>query len=299
MNITFIGLGTMGAPMALNLLKAGHQVTVWNRTRAKEEPLLAAGAKRAEVLEAAVHDADSTHLCLKDPAAVEEVLVGKGVLHAMQPGRVLVDHGTTGLALTRRVARAASERGVHFLDAPISGGVEGARAASLAIMAGGERQVFEQVRPALDAMGKTVRYVGPSGSGQALKLANQLLVIIHQFAASEAFAFAREAGVDGQVFGEILMNAWGCSFMLKRSLPDFIAGTHEPGRTSMNLFLKDADLIASGTGEIGQALPLFMTAKRLLEEAVAKGLGGEDITASLELYAGSTGQGRTGGGERS
>ncbi|HLY64562.1 MAG TPA: NAD(P)-dependent oxidoreductase [Chloroflexota bacterium] len=285
MNITFVGLGTMGAPMVVNLLKAGHQVTVWNRTREKEEPLLAAGARRAAVLEAAVHEAESTHLCLKDPAAVEEVLFRNGVLHAMQPGRVLVDHGTTGLALTRRVAKVANERGVRFLDAPISGGVEGARAATLAIMAGGEHQVFEQVRPALDAMGKTVRYVGPSGSGQALKLANQLLVIIHQFAASEAFAFARKAGVDGQVFGEILMNAWGRSFMLDRSLPDFVAGTHESGRTSMNLFLKDAGLISEGTGEIGQALPLFTTAKRLLEDAIGRGFGGEDITASLELYA--------------
>jgi 3-hydroxyisobutyrate dehydrogenase-like beta-hydroxyacid dehydrogenase len=285
MNITFIGLGTMGAPMVQNLLRAGHQVTVWNRTRSKEDPLLAAGACHADALEAAVHEAESTHLCLKDPAAVEEVLFRNGALHAMQPGRVLVDHGTTGLALTRRVAKVATERGVHFLDAPISGGVEGARAASLAIMAGGERQVFEQVLPALDAMGKTVRYVGPSGSGQALKLANQLLVIIHQFAASEAFAFARNAGVDSQVFGEILMNAWGRSFMLERSLPDFAAGTHAPGRTSMNLFLKDADLIANGTGEIGQALPLFMAAKGLLEDAIGHGFGGEDITASLELYS--------------
>ena len=285
MNITFIGLGTMGAPMVLNLLKAGHEVTVWNRTRSKEEPLLAAGARTAEALEAAVHTSESTHLCLKDPAAVEEVLFKGGALHAMQPGHVLVDHGTTGLALTRRVAKVASERGVHFLDAPISGGVEGARAASLAIMAGGEQQVFEQVRPALDAMGKTVRYVGPSGSGQALKLANQLLVIVHQFAASEAFAFARKAGVDSQVFGEILMNAWGRSFMLERSLPDFAACAHEPGRTSMNLFLKDAGLIAEGTGEIGQALPLFTTAKGLLEDAISSGFGGEDITASLELYS--------------
>lgn len=285
MNITFIGLGTMGAPMALNLLKAGHQVTVWNRTRSKEEPLLEVGARRTDALEAAAHESESTHLCLKDPAAVEEVLFRAGVLHAMQPGSILVDHGTTGLALTRRVAKVANERGVHFLDAPISGGVEGARAASLAIMAGGEEQVFQKVKPALDALGKTVRYVGPSGSGQALKLANQLLVIIHQFAASEAFAFARKAGVDGQVFGEILMNAWGRSFMLERSLPDFVAGSHAPGRTSMNLFLKDADLIANGTGQIGQALPLFTTAKSLLEDAVGRGLGGEDITASLELYA--------------
>ncbi|MFI5267552.1 MAG: NAD(P)-dependent oxidoreductase [Chloroflexota bacterium] len=286
LRMLFLGTGIMGAPMAANLLRAGFDVTVWNRTPSKTEPLVSAGAHSARVLEREVHDAEAVHLCLKNPPAVEEVLFGGGVLHAMHSGQVLVDHGTTGLALTRRIAQVCSERGIQFLDAPISGGVEGALAATLAIMAGGEQPVFERVRPALEAMGKTVRYVGPSGSGQALKLANQLLVIVQQFAAAEAFAFARKAGVDGQVFGEIISNAWGRSFMLERSLPGFVAGDHAPGRASLNGLLKDGRLIAECATELGQPSPVFDAAKALLTEAVDRGFGEEDVTASLKMYAG-------------
>jgi 3-hydroxyisobutyrate dehydrogenase-like beta-hydroxyacid dehydrogenase len=284
LRILFLGTGIMGAPMAANLLRASFDVTVWNRTAAKAEPLVRAGARSVQVLERAVHDAEAVHLCLKHPAAVEDVLLGGGVLHAMHAGQVLVDHGTTGLALTRRIAQVCGERGIRFLDAPISGGVEGARAATLAIMAGGEEPVFERVRPALEAMGGTVRYVGPSGSGQALKLANQLLVIVQQFAAAEAFAFARKAGVDGQVFGEIVSNAWGRSFMLERSLPGFLAGDHAPGRASLNGLLKDGRLIAECAGELAQPTPLFQAAATLLTAAADRGYGENDITAALEMY---------------
>ena len=285
MRIAFLGTGIMGAPMAAHLLKAGFDVTVWNRTPAKTEPLLRAGAHAAEVLERAAHEAEAVHICLKNPDAVEQVLFDGGVLHAMVPGSVLVDHGTTGLALTRRIAQVCNERGVQFLDAPVSGGVEGARAATLAIMAGGEQPVFERVRPALEAMGGTVRYVGPSGSGQALKLANQLLVIVQQFAAAEAFAFARKAGVDGQVFGEVIGNAWGRSFMLERSLPGFLANDHTPGRASLAGLLKDGRLIADGAAELSQSTPLLHAAKALLEAADRAGFAEDDVTASLRLYA--------------
>ncbi|HVA25502.1 MAG TPA: NAD(P)-dependent oxidoreductase [Chloroflexota bacterium] len=286
LRIAFLGAGIMGAPMAANLLRAGFDVAAWNRTASKTGPLVSAGARAVEILERAVHEAQAVHLCLKNPPAVEEVLFGRGVLHAMRPGQVLVDHGTTGLALTRRIAQVCSERGVQFLDAPISGGMEGARAATLAIMAGGELPVFDRVRPALEAMGKTVRYVGPSGSGQALKLANQLLVIVHQFAAAEAFAFARKAGVEGQVFGEIITNAWGRGFMLERSLPGFLTGDHAPGRASLAGLLKDGRLIADSGSELAQPMPLFDAAKALLTEAVERGFGDEDVTASLKMYLG-------------
>ncbi len=284
LRITFVGVGIMGGPMAANLIKAGFPVTVWNRTVSKAGELVAAGARHVEILEASAQDADAVHICLKNPPAVEEVLFDGGLIHAMKPGQILVDHGTTGLSLTRRIAQVCAERGIAFLDAPISGGVEGARGATLAIMAGGEQPVFEQVRPALEAMGKTVRYVGPSGSGQALKLTNQLLVIVQQFAAAEAFAFARKAGVDGAVFGEIILNAWGRSFMLERSLPGFLAGDHTPGRASLAGLQKDGGLIADSAAELTQPLPLFDAAKALLARACERGYGEEDITASLKLY---------------
>src|SRR5579884_3382164 len=284
MRIAFVGTGIMGAPMAANLLRAGFAVTVWNRTAAKAAELASAGARQVSRLAQAAEGADSVHVCLKDPAAVEAVLFEGGLMEAMQRGQLLVDHGTTGLAVTRRVAAACAERGIDFLDAPISGGVEGARDATLAIMAGGERAVFERARPALEAMGKTVRYVGPAGGGQALKLANQLLVIVHQFAAAEAFAFASKAGVDGRVFGEIILNAWGRSFMLERSLPGFFERDHAPGRASLNTLLKDGGLIADSRSELDQPAPVFQAARALLAQAVERGFGADDITAALEMY---------------
>jgi 3-hydroxyisobutyrate dehydrogenase-like beta-hydroxyacid dehydrogenase len=279
--VAFLGLGTMGAPMAVNLVKAGFDVAVWNRTADKAKPVAAAGARQVEHPRQAAVDVDAVHLCLLNPQAVEDVIFGEGLLVGMTPGQVLVDHGTTGLEVTRRVAQAATERGILFADAPISGGVEGARAASLAIMVGGEAEVFERIRPTLEALGKTVRHAGPVGSGQALKLANQLMVIVNQFAAAEAFAFARAAGVDGGVFAEVLSNAWARSFMLERSLPNFLANDHAGGRTAVAMFLKDAGLIA---GDAAAPLPVFAAAHALLKEAIDHGFGQDDITATLQLY---------------
>ncbi|MBV8087328.1 MAG: NAD(P)-dependent oxidoreductase [Chloroflexi bacterium] len=279
--IGFIGLGTMGGPMALNLVRAGFDVTVWNRTGAKCAPLVEAGARQVEFASQVASHADAVHLCLLNPQAVHDVVFGEGLLVAMKPPQILVDHGTTGLHMTQTVATAAMERGVPFVDAPISGGVEGAREASLAIMAGGEREAYDRILPTLNALGQTVRYTGPSGSGQALKLANQLLVIIHQMAASEAFVFARKAGVGGQVFAEVLTNAWGRSFMLERSLPNFLANDHAGGRTNVAMFLKDAWLIAD---DAPAPLPVFDAAKERLEQAIDARLGEDDITAALKLY---------------
>ncbi len=279
MHIAFLGTGIMGGPMVANLLGAGFEVTVWNRTLAKATEL---GAAVAKTPAAAVADAESVHLCLKHPAAVEAVLFEGGVLEAMRQGQVLVDHGTTGVALTRRIAQVCAERGLQMLDAPISGGVEGAREATLAIMVGGDRAMYERVLPALNAMGKTVRHVGPSGSGQALKLANQLLVIVHQFAAAEAFAFARDAGVNANVFAEIITNAWGRGFILERSLPSFLDQLEKPGQAPLGTLLKDAGLIAESAA---QPLPVFDAAKRLLGQAVAKGWTDDDIATALRLYS--------------
>ncbi|MHB8618700.1 MAG: NAD(P)-dependent oxidoreductase, partial [Chloroflexota bacterium] len=247
--LAFVGLGVMGAPMAASLLRAGFPLTVHNRTRSREAPLVALGARSA-TLPAAVAGADIVLTCLKNPDAVEEIYFGTptespadGMLAAMRPGQILIGHETASVAFARRVALACRARGVDFLDAPVSGGVEGATAASLSIMAGGNPAIFERVEPVLAAMGRTVRHVGPTGSGQALKLANQLLVIVQQFAAAEAFAFAAKAGVDGEVFGDVILKSWGRSFMLERSMPGFLAGDFSGGRASVAGLLKDGCLV--------------------------------------------------------
>jgi 3-hydroxyisobutyrate dehydrogenase-like beta-hydroxyacid dehydrogenase len=201
----------------------------------------------------------------------------------MRRGQVLIDHGTSGVSLARELAAAGAERGVEVLDAPISGGVEGARAGTLAVMAAGSRTGFERVQPAFDAMGKTIRFVGPAGSGQALKLANQLLVVIHQVAAAEAFAFARKAGVDGELFHEVLLNAWGRSFMMERGRPNFVSNSFEQ-RANPETLAKDLNLVRDSARELDARLDLTEAAGRLWQELLDRGYGGEDITAALKLY---------------
>jgi len=285
MRLAFIGLGIMGSPMAVHLAKAGHQLAVFNRTRSREQPLVELGAISAPTPADAVHGVEIVHLCLKNQDVVRDAVFQGGLLAAMQPGQILVDHGTSGVALARELARAGSQRRVDVVDAPISGGYEGARDATLAIMAGGEADVFERVRPLLETMGTTVRHVGPAGSGQALKLANQLLCVVNQFAAAEAYAFARKAGVDGRLFGEVILNAWGRSFMLERAMPNFLAGDHAGGRTSLTTYMKDIRLLADSALELGQRIDLSERATALLQEAVDAGLAESDITSALELYS--------------
>lgn len=284
MNLAFIGLGIMGGPMALNLAKAGHSVAVFNRSKEREQPLLAAGARSAATPTEAAKGAETVHICLKTPDVVRQTVFDGGLLASMQPGQLLIDHGTSGVALARQIAEAAAASGVRFMDAPVSGGLEGARAATLAIMAGGEAADYDRVRPLLEAMGKTVRHVGPVGSGQALKLANQLLVIVHQFAAAEAFAFARKAGVDGQTFGEVILNAWGRSFMLERSMPEFLAGDYAPGRTSLATLMKDARLLADSAWDLDQMIPMAEAATELMTDAIEAGYGDGDVASTLKLY---------------
>ncbi|MBV8084184.1 MAG: NAD(P)-dependent oxidoreductase [Chloroflexi bacterium] len=284
MNLAFIGTGVMGSPMAENLARGGHQLTVWNRTRTREAPVLALGARSAATPLDALAGADAVHVCLLTGQITRELLLGNdGLLATMQPGQVLVDHGTSGVAVARELAAAGAERGIEVLDAPISGGVEGARAGTLAIMAAGSRAGFERVLPAFESMGKTIRFVGPAGSGQALKLANQLLVVIHQLAAAEAFGFARKAGVDGELFHDILLNAWGRSFMMERGRENFVSNTFEQ-RANPGTLAKDLNLVRDSARELGARLDLTEAAGKLWQELLDRGYAGEDITAALKLY---------------
>jgi len=269
--------------MAMNLAKAGYPLTVYNRTREREQPLLAAGAASAPDVAAAVARADVVLSCLRDPAAVRDVFLGAGgVISATTAGQVLVDHGTSGIALARELAARATAAGADFVDAPISGGPDGAAAATLSIMAGGSRAAFERLQPVLGAMGATIRYTGPSGSGQALKLANQLLVIVHQIVAAEAFAFAEKAGIDGHVFQEVILNSWGQSRMLERIVPRFASRSFAL-LPNAPLFLKDEALIEEGAAELGTPLPILKTVRSLLDRMVELGYGG-DLAAALKLY---------------
>ena len=177
MKIGFIGMGTMGAPMALNVLKAGHEVTVHNRTRNKEEAVAAEGASRAATPKEGAEGADVVITNVSDTPDVEAVVLGEnGAIHSMKEGSVLIDVSTISPIATKQIAENLSAKGVSMLDAPVSGGSEGAEKGTLSIMVGGDKDVFERMLPILKAMGSSVTLVGPIGSGQITKAINQTII---------------------------------------------------------------------------------------------------------------------------
>ena len=284
MNVGFIGLGNMGLPMAENLLRtcrsAGHALVVWSRTRAKAEALAQRGAQLADSIPALVQRVDVVCACLADVAASREVFLGpSGAIAAARAGQVLVDHATVDIATTLACHGEAERRGVAFLDAPISGGPEGARAASLSIMAGGTADAFARAKPALDAMGQTVMHMGPHGTGTATKLANQLLVGVQSLAAAEAMCLARAAGVDLAKLFEVLKKSWGASRMLERNAPRIIARDFGPSAAPVRNLDKDLGIILGLAAEQGLRLPVAEAAGEFFRALNHAGWGERDIAA--------------------
>ena len=279
MRVGFVGLGRMGMPMSRRLLDRGFHLTVHNRSRAKVDELARLGAYPAESTEEVACASELVLTCLPDVPTVEEVYFGEGgILPAALPGQVLVDHSTVAPSTSRRIAQAAEDRGAHFLDAPISGGVERAIDGTLTIMAGGEADAFQRARPAFEAFGTNLRHVGPSGSGSVVKLVNQLLVGIHSLAAAEALLLGTRAGADPQVLMEILGTSWGASFMLSRNGPVMIERSFEDARAPLRLIAKDMGLIEDFARETGAATPLGDRTLEVVREAIAGGMAELDVS---------------------
>jgi 3-hydroxyisobutyrate dehydrogenase len=199
MNVTFIGLGLMGQPQAANLMAAGHAVVACSRRAAPAEPLVARGARHEASIAGAVKDADAVITMVSAPADVEQVYFDAGgVLAHARAGALLIDMTTSSPRLAERIHAAASAKGLRALDAPVTGGVKGAKDGTLTILAGGEAADFEAARPLLDAMGKTVVHFGAAGQGQRAKLVNQIIVAQNVLAAVEGLFFSRKAGLDGE-----------------------------------------------------------------------------------------------------
>ena len=210
--VGFIGLGLMGKPMALNILKAGFPLTVHNRSRAKVDELAGAGATPASGPAEVARASDVIITCLPGPADVRSVLMDEGgVLEESKPGSVLIEMSTIDVETHKEIAAAAGERGVDYLDAPISGGTAGAESGTLSIMIGGESQVLERVRPVLDAMGENIYHCGPLGAGAVVKLANNLMVAINAQGVYEGLVLGAKAGVDPSILYEVVANSSGSS----------------------------------------------------------------------------------------
>lgn len=284
MKVGFIGLGRMGKPMCQNLLKAGFDLTVHNRSRPKVEELVRLGARPAGSPEEVAQASDMVLACLPDVSASEEVFLGRqGLVPAARPGQPLLDCSTVGPSTSRRVAQAARARGAYFLDAPVSGGVERAANGTLTIMVGGDKGAFQRALPVLQVLGSTVKYVGPSGSGSVVKLVNQLLVGIHSLAAAEALNLGIKAGADPNLLLEVLNASWGASFMLSRNAPVMLNRDFSGARAPIRLLLKDLMLIGQMAQELRVPLPAGNQALGVFQQAADQGKSELDLSAIVSV----------------
>lgn len=270
--IAYLGMGIMGASMAVNLAKAGFAVTVWNRSEGREglQRAQEAGAKRAFSVAEAVHNADVVMLCLSDVPDLEMVLLGSdGVVESAKPGTVIVDMSTTGPACARKMAHMLLGKKLHFIDAPVSGGDIGARNATLTIMAGGEQEQFDACLPIFQAIGKNIHYCGPSGSGQAVKLCNQVLCAVNMLAVCESLKLADVLGIDQQLIIDVCGSGAAGSWALTNLGARIARGDLEPGFMIKDM-QKDLRLVRESMGEHGAQLPACELADKKFDDAVVQ-----------------------------
>lgn len=287
--IGFIGLGIMGQGMARNLLKAGFSVTVWNRTAGKMKSLLDGGAQAGQHPADIAAKSDIIVICVSDTPDVEEVILGKqGVINGASAGSLVIDCSTISPIATRNMAAALAEKNVAMLDAPISGGSEGAANGTLSIMVGGQAKDFERALPVFKAMGKTITHVGQSGAGQTVKLVNQILVVGHALAMSEALLFAQAGGVDLQKALSAVEAGAAGSWMLSNRGPQIIRRDWRPGFT-IDLQQKDVRLVLDAADKLGVPLPGTGLIFQLYRTLQAQGLGSQGnhgLVKALENLAG-------------
>jgi 3-hydroxyisobutyrate dehydrogenase len=283
--VGFIGLGIMGGPMAANLLKAGFEVTVWNRTASRTEPLVAQGATAAGSPSEVAAGSEVFVSCVTNSADVEEVALGaKGVIEGAPAGSVYIDCSTIAPETARKVAEALKTKGVDMLDAPVSGGDVGAKAGTLAIMAGGEAAVFERCLPVLEAMGKTIVHVGPNGAGQVVKLCNQVAGGLNLLAAAEAINLARRAGVDPAKMLEVVSAGAAGSWMLSNLAPRAVNADYAPG-FMVDLMQKDLRLVLDAANDSHTPLPGTALVSQLFQSIQAEGRGKDGTQALVDAIA--------------
>lgn len=253
-NVGFIGLGLMGKPMAQNLLRAGFPLTVWNRTKSKADDLVRAGAKLAENPREAAAQSDVLITIVSDPPALEEVLFGSGALEELRKGTILIDSSTVSPDTERRVAAACAERGVDFLDAPVTGGTWGAEKGELVFMVGGEAKVLDRAKPVLEAMGKKFFLLGPNGAGQTVKLGMNLLLALEIDAWAESLALVTKAGVPAERLIEVMQSSMGHARLLDVKTPLMLKNEY-PASFPLRLMHKDLRLALELAREHGTRLP--------------------------------------------
>lgn len=282
--VGFAGIGVMGKSMAANLMKAGYSVRVYNRTKAKAEELLAAGAAWVGTVADLAAGCNVVITMLGYPQDVEEVYFGTGgLLASARPGTYLLDMTTSSPELAARIAAAAAQKSLFALDAPVSGGDIGAREARLTIMVGGTEAAFQAVLPILECMGKNIVLQGPAGSGQHTKMCNQIAIAANMMGVCEAVAYARKSGLDpAKVLQSIEAGAAG-SWSLSNLAPRMLAGNFEPG-FYIKHFIKDMKIALDSAQKMGLQTPALTLALKLYEQLAAEGEENSGTQALFKLY---------------
>ena len=279
--IGFIGLGVMGRPMALNLLKAGYPMVVWNRTRSKMKPLLEAGAEGADSPREVAEKSDVVITMVTDSPDVEEVILGpNGVIHGAHPGLIVIDMSTISPTVTRRIAQKLAEKGVKMLDAPVSGGDIGAKKGTLSIMVGGPKETFEECLPIFKVLGKKITYMGPSGMGQTTKLCNQVICALNIQAVCEGLMLGAAAGLDLKKLLEVVTAGAAGSWMLSNLGPKMIERDFRPG-FKISHQQKDLRLVLSFASELKLPLPGTALVQQMFRSVEAEGLGDKGTQAAI------------------
>lgn len=282
--IGFIGLGTMGAPMASNLLRGSFQVTVYNRTASKCKPLEAEGAKTALTPRAAAEGKDVIITMISNDDSVREVYYGQdGILDALKPGGVIIDSSTISPGLVREIAAAVEARGGHFLDAPVTGSKPAAIEGTLVFMVGGKAEIIEAHRDIFDTMGRLLLHMGDNGSGAAAKLAHNAMVGIHNVALAEGFSIAVKSGVPADKFLELVKNGSAGSKQAELKGQKIIDNDFS-NQFSLGLMLKDLKLASSLSDSTGVPTPMLGVAKSLFQAGFNHGFADEDLSAVVKSY---------------
>jgi len=284
LRVGFIGIGIMGQPMAINLLKAGFPLVVFNRTKSRCEPLAALGAAVGRSPRELAEQSDVVIAIVSDTSDVEQVLFSeRGVWHGVRQGMTFIDMSTISPRATAQFSKRLLEKGCEMLDAPVSGGEKGAREKTLGIMVGGKRDVFDRCLTLFQAMGTTITYTGPSGSGQKTKLVNQVVAAINLLAVVEGLRLVRAAGLDAEPTLRAISSGAASSWMLTNLAPKILNSDFAPG-FSIRLQSKDLNLVTQFIADVGGDFPGAQLVSSLFAEALRRGFGEAGNQSLINLW---------------
>ncbi|MBI4194193.1 MAG: NAD(P)-dependent oxidoreductase [Betaproteobacteria bacterium] len=286
MKLGFIGLGAMGRPMALNLMKRGHEMAVYARRAEAAAPVVAAGARTCATPAEVAERADVVFTVVTNSSDVEQVVLGKdGAIHGARPGSVLVDMETISPVVVRSIARTLAEKSIDMLDAPVSGGPMGAEQATLSIMVGGRQAVFERVRPLFECLGRTIVHMGDHGAGQITKACNQLALLVTAQGTAEALVLARSCGVDPARVREVMLGGIASSRVLELFGKRMVERNFDNG-IDARLYYKDLDIVLGLAHELGLAVPAAALTMQNINALIGRGEGRNDLSTLIRIVEG-------------